>query len=234
MVLVHRGTPGLSITGSGGPGYRLPLRGKPGDERSVRTHPAQRGRPTRRAQGLIAAGQWLDEEAPVLAPVALPLLRQIVLVVDRLDRAEADYPGSYGWDYLERGPVWRIRISRLSSTALPRILADTSQLISADGGPGDAAGAVWKLQLRQRDLDSNVIRLHPGSGIDSHLGPDLDVLLLVLDGSGQLGTERGSVDLWARRAGLAAAAVPASDQPGPGRLDLSHRARPPAGARAQR
>lgn len=112
------------------------------------------------------------------------------------DEFEADYPGSYGWDYLERGPVWRIRISRLSSTALPRILADTSQLTSADGGPGDAAGAVWKLQLRQRDLDSNVIRLQPGSGIDSHLGPDLDVLLLVLDGSGQLGTERGSVDLW--------------------------------------
>lgn len=112
------------------------------------------------------------------------------------DEFEADYPGSYGWEYLDRGPVWRIRISRLSSTALPRVLADTSQLTAADGGPADAAGAVWKLQLRQRDLDSNIIRLRPGSGIDSHLGPDLDVLLLVLGGSGQLGTERGSVDLW--------------------------------------
>lgn len=110
------------------------------------------------------------------------------------DEFEADYPGSYGWDYLDRGPVWRIRISRLSSTALPRILADTGQLTAGDGAP-DAAGAVWKLAMRQRDLDSNVIRLPPGQGIDSHLGPDLDVLLLVLDGTGWLGTERGSVDL---------------------------------------
>ena len=107
---------------------------------------------------------------------------------------EADYPGSYGWDYVERGPVWRIRISRLSSARLPRILADTGQLTAGDDAP-DAAGAVWKLAMRQRDLDSNIIRLPPGRGIDSHVGPDLDVLLLVLAGTGELGTERGSVDL---------------------------------------
>ena len=110
---------------------------------------------------------------------------------------EADYPGSYGWDYLERGPVWRIRISRLSSTALPRILADTGQLTAGDDAP-DTAGAVWKLAMRQRDLDSNIIRLQPGRGIDSHLGPDLDVLLLdlelpILDGRklAELARQRG-------------------------------------------
>ncbi|WP_306316082.1 DUF2249 domain-containing protein [Mycobacterium ostraviense] len=38
-------------------------------------------------------------------------------------RAEFDteHPGSYGWEYIEKGPaVWRIRISKLTSTPLPR------------------------------------------------------------------------------------------------------------------
>jgi uncharacterized protein (DUF2249 family) len=30
---------------------------------------------------------------------------------------DADHPGSYGWDYLDRGPsVWRIRISKIAGT----------------------------------------------------------------------------------------------------------------------
>ncbi|MGV0790834.1 DUF2249 domain-containing protein [Mycolicibacterium sp. XJ1819] len=34
---------------------------------------------------------------------------------------EADYAGSYGWQYVESGPrVWRIRISKLSAPA-PRM-----------------------------------------------------------------------------------------------------------------
>ena len=108
---------------------------------------------------------------------------------------EADHPGGYGWDYLERGPAaWRIRISRLAATSLPRVLADTRQF-AADGEAPDAAGAVWKLGMRQRDLDSNVIRLQPGATIDSHVGPDLDVIVLVLSGDGQVGTELGPVDL---------------------------------------
>ena len=110
---------------------------------------------------------------------------------------EADYPGGYGWEYLERGPAaWRIRISRLAATSLPRVLADTRQLAAESEAP-DAAGAVWKLGMRQRDLDSNVIRLQPDATIDSHVGPDLDVIVLVLSGDGQVGTELGPVDLHA-------------------------------------
>src|ERR1039458_274051 len=110
---------------------------------------------------------------------------------------EADYSGGYGWEYLERGPAaWRIRISRLAATSLPRVLADTRQL-AADSEAPDAAGAVWKLGMRQRDLDSNVIRLQPGATIDSHVGPDLDVIVLVLSGDGQVGTELGTVGLHA-------------------------------------
>lgn len=108
------------------------------------------------------------------------------------DEFDADLPGSYGWEYVERGPqVWRIRISKLTSTPLPRILANTTEL-TADA---DASGAVWKLQARERDLDSNVIALPAGGTIDSHAGPDLDVLIHVLSGGGRLTTETGTIDL---------------------------------------
>lgn len=111
------------------------------------------------------------------------------------DEFDADHPGSYGWDYVEKGPkVWRIRITKLTSTPLPRILADTSTFIP-DTEP-DASGAVWKLEAKERDLDSNVIALPAGGGIDSHTGPDLDVLIHVLSGSGRLTTETGTVDLF--------------------------------------
>ena len=110
---------------------------------------------------------------------------------------EADYSGSFAWHYLEQGPAaWRIRIGRLAATSLPRVLADLRQL-TADGEAPDAAGAVWKLGMRQRDLDCNVIRLQPGATIDSHVGPDLDVMILVLSGDGQVGTELGTVNLHA-------------------------------------
>lgn len=110
------------------------------------------------------------------------------------DEFDTEHPGGYGWDYLERGPDrWRIRIGRTASTSLPRILCDTTALI-ADGDP-DATGAVWKLPMQQRDLDSNVINLPPAGRIDAHAGPGLDVLLLVLAGSGRLETEHEPLDL---------------------------------------
>jgi len=116
------------------------------------------------------------------------------------DEFDTGYPGNYGWDYLVAGPeAWRIRIRKLATTPLPRILCDTATVAAGgdpDGpdGPG-AAGAVWKLPMRERDLDSNIIRLQPAAGIGAHAGADLDVLLLVLDGSGQLITELGILQL---------------------------------------
>jgi quercetin dioxygenase-like cupin family protein len=77
---------------------------------------------------------------------------------------------------------------------MPRILCDAREVAA---GPYDsgASGAVWKLEMSQRHLDSNIIRLPPDSRIEAHAGPDLDVLLLVLDGDGELSTETGTVDL---------------------------------------
>jgi uncharacterized protein (DUF2249 family) len=108
------------------------------------------------------------------------------------DEFEAEYPGGFGWDYLEAGPrVWRIRLSRLTTSGLPRVLCDTRLEV----GEVDAAGAVWKLQQRDRDLDSNIIWLPPDGCIDPHQGPDFDVLIHVLDGNGHLDTERGALSL---------------------------------------
>ena len=109
------------------------------------------------------------------------------------DEFESEYPGSFGWEYLESGPqVWRIRISKLSAAALPRLLYDTSLTAAGDGA---VVGAAWKLDVRERDLDSNVIRLAPEDGIEAHEGPDIDVIIHVIAGTGRLDTELGPVGL---------------------------------------
>ncbi|OBI44352.1 hypothetical protein A5707_03440 [Mycobacterium kyorinense] len=108
------------------------------------------------------------------------------------DEFEADHAGSYGWEYVEKGPkVWRIRITKRAATPLPRVLANTADLAAEP----DVTGAVWKLEARERDLDSNVIALAPDGGIDAHTGADVDVLIHVLSGSGRLTTEQGVIDL---------------------------------------
>ncbi len=110
---------------------------------------------------------------------------------------ETEHPGGYAWDYLDRGPAsWRIRISKLTAAPLPRVLCDTT---AAAGDDPDAAGPVWSLSMRRRDLDSNIIRLRAGSGIDPHVGPDLDVLILGLAGAGRVLTETDPLEL---RAGI--------------------------------
>lgn len=107
---------------------------------------------------------------------------------------DRDHPGAYGWDYLESGPVWRIRITRLVNAGLPRVLCDTRTL-TTDGQVADAAGAIWKLDVEPRHLDANVIELQPRSRIATHTGPDLDVLIHVLSGAGELLTDTGPVPL---------------------------------------
>jgi len=126
----------------------------------------------------------------------LPAGESLLLVNDHdprhlHDEFEVEHPGGYAWDYVarERGQ-WRIRITKLAATPLPRILTDTAV---ADGI--EASGVTWKLQMRQRDLDSNIIALAPGGAIDAHAGPDVDVLIHVLAGSGQLITELTTLEL---------------------------------------
>ncbi|MBV7701597.1 DUF2249 domain-containing protein [Nocardia nova] len=109
------------------------------------------------------------------------------------DEFDVEHPGGYSWDVIEDGPrVWRLRIAKLASTSLPRILTDTSAL---EPGHPDTTGAIWTLPVRRRDLDANIIRLAARGRIDAHTGPDLDVLIHVLDGTGTLTTELGELEL---------------------------------------
>ncbi|MFG1677595.1 DUF2249 domain-containing protein [Micromonospora sp. NPDC049282] len=143
----------------------------------------------------------LDKHPRIFATyAALPVGAAFVLVNDHdpqhlHEEFETDHAGSYRWEYLNREMRdWRIQITKLAGTSLPRVLADTTTF-TADTTAADVTGAVWKLQTRERDLDANVIALPPGQAIDAHTGPDLDVLVHVLAGSGQLTTELGTIEL---------------------------------------
>ncbi|MBF6518451.1 DUF2249 domain-containing protein [Nocardia cyriacigeorgica] len=109
------------------------------------------------------------------------------------DEFDVEHPGGYGWEVVENGPrVWRVRIGKLASTSPPRILTDTTMF---EPGHPDTTGAIWTLPVRRRDLDANIIRIAPHGRIEAHNGPDLDVLIHVLDGAGTLSTELGELEL---------------------------------------
>lgn len=140
-----------------------------------------------------------DKHPAIFAAYAsLPVGAALILVNNHdprhlHDEFEMDHPGSYDWEYVQSGPqVWRIRITKLAASPLPRVLTNTN---AANPDATDMTGAVWKLQMHDRGLDSNIIVLAPGAGIDAHTGPDLDVLIHVLGGSGRLITELGGVEL---------------------------------------
>ncbi len=111
------------------------------------------------------------------------------------DEFDVERPGSYSWDYLTREKRdYRIRIGKTTAAALPRKLGNTAELTAA---PTDAADVAWKLELRDRHLDSNLIRLAPGGAIGEHRGGEVDVLVHILTGSGTVGTEGGEVTVTA-------------------------------------
>jgi uncharacterized protein (DUF2249 family)/quercetin dioxygenase-like cupin family protein len=130
----------------------------------------------------------------------LPVGGSILLVNDHDPRHlrgefEAKHPRGFKWQYVKREQrEWRIRITKLAATPLPRVLVDTAQL-AADVGESGVSGAVWKLDQADRDLDSNLIALPPDGRIDAHIGPELDVLIHVLAGRGRLTTEVDEIAL---------------------------------------
>ena len=85
---------------------------------------------------------------------------------------ERDQHGRYTWEYLATGPAeWRIRIGRSSVTELPRVLCN-AYAIGGGRGSGGVTGALWKLEMDERQLDANLIRLQGGTRIAPHAGPD--------------------------------------------------------------
>jgi uncharacterized protein (DUF2249 family) len=111
------------------------------------------------------------------------------------DEFERDHPGRYSWDYLETGPTeWRVRIGKSAAAELPRVVCNAYAVDNHEAS-GDAAGALWKLDANERHLDTNLIRLQARARIERHLGPDLDVLVFVVAGGGELVTTIGAVPL---------------------------------------
>lgn len=74
-------------------------------------------------------------------------------------------------------------------SAVPVVVGDTSQL------PVLGGGSAWRLEAAGRGLDANVIDLPAGDEIAAHIGPELDVLIHVLTGSGVLETDTGELAL---------------------------------------
>lgn len=66
------------------------------------------------------------------------------------------------------------------------VLATTADVLAV---PDDRGGAVWRLTPAARQLDANLVRLPPGTRRPGHVEKDLDVLLCVVHGSGELRTQ---------------------------------------------
>ncbi len=67
----------------------------------------------------------------------------------------------------------------------PSVLVNALSLEASGNGPA------WSLKEPVRDLDVNVVALEPNAQIDKHVGPDLDVLMHVVAGSGVVTADDG-------------------------------------------
>jgi uncharacterized protein (DUF2249 family) len=83
-----------------------------------------------------------DKHPKIFATYAALAAGESFVLVNNHDpkhvRAEFDaaHSGSYDWEYVEKGPeVWRVRIGKLTSAPLPRILANTNDFISGARRP---------------------------------------------------------------------------------------------------
>lgn len=65
-------------------------------------------------------------------------------------------------------------------TRTSSVVADLGSL-----SPGGGPGAVWSLP-HGGDLDANLVRLRDGDVIDTHVNDDVDVLIYVQSGGGEL------------------------------------------------
>jgi quercetin dioxygenase-like cupin family protein len=77
----------------------------------------------------------------------------------------------------------------------PSILCDAPAEIAKS--ETTAIGVLWRLSETGRQLDANLVHLAPRQHIGVHAEPDLDVLLVVMDGTGDLRAEDLSLRLTA-------------------------------------
>ncbi|MFF8713919.1 hypothetical protein ACF07T_21145 [Streptomyces sp. NPDC015184] len=78
-------------------------------------------------------------------------------------------------------------------TSAPRVLAVLDDLLRA--ATREERGALWQLAEQGRELDANLVRLPPGAEVGEHQEDVLDVLLVVVEGSGRITAPDGVLDL---------------------------------------
>ncbi|RFU85018.1 zinc ribbon domain-containing protein [Streptomyces triticagri] len=81
----------------------------------------------------------------------------------------------------------------MSPTPVAKVLAVLDDCLAPL--PDERQGAVWRLAEQGRGLDANLVRLTPGASVGEHSDDVLDVLLVVLEGSGTLGSTEGTEEL---------------------------------------
>ncbi|WP_042424112.1 cupin domain-containing protein [Streptacidiphilus anmyonensis] len=89
------------------------------------------------------------------------------------------------------------RTGRSAAAPVPSLLCDVQALAAAAPDAGAASGAVWRLAESGRQLDANLVHLPAARRIGTHTEPDLDVLLLVVSGTGTLASSEGAQSLTA-------------------------------------
>jgi quercetin dioxygenase-like cupin family protein len=77
---------------------------------------------------------------------------------------------------------------------VPRLLVEPGVEYAA-GVAADRGGVVWRLAEPGRQLESDLVRLGPGAEAGEHAENELDVLLVVLEGSGRLDGPQASLEL---------------------------------------
>lgn len=111
---------------------------------------------------------------------------------------DAAHDGAFTWDYVESGPErWQVRIERVTpagqgasaAVPVPKLLCDARAVAEELGTL--SAGAVWKLAESDRQLDANLVHLPAGRSVDAHAESALDVMLVVVSGSGELESGEG-------------------------------------------
>lgn len=109
-------------------------------------------------------------------------------------------------------------------------IADLTGLVYSDG-----TGAIWSLP-HGGDLDANVVRVAAGGAIDEHVNDEVDVLIAVWSGTGDLTVDGESVPLQPGVVASIARGLPRAVYAGTGDLlYLSvHRRRGPMGIRSRR
>lgn len=80
--------------------------------------------------------------------------------------------------------------------AQPRVLCDVDAT-ARTASSRQMGGAAWRLEEGERQLDANLVHLPAGETVAPHTEPDLDVLLLVVAGEGELRTDDGGQRLTA-------------------------------------